>query len=70
MVKGLKLKDMNSLLKNNSVKVILLPGGTLKQLHHYVVPKLNDDRPDTIIIQGGCKDVSNKNSNTKDIVKS
>ena len=31
---------------------------------------LTDDTPGTIIIQGGCNDVSNKNSNPEDITKS
>ena len=65
--KGLKVKDMTSNLKNASVRVTSLPRATLKQLHHYIIPTLIDNTPDTIITQGECNDVSNKNSNPKDI---
>ena len=70
MVKGLKMKGMNRNLKNTLVKVRPFPGPAVKQLHHYVVNTLTDNTPGTIIIQGGCNDVSNKNSNPEDITKS
>ena len=41
----------------------------VKQHYHYFIPTLFDNTPDTIIIPGGCNDVSNKNSNFKDIAK-
>ena len=67
MVKGLKVKDMNSNLKNTSVRVTPFPRATLKQLLHYIIPTLIDNTLDTIIILGECNDVSNKISNPKDI---
>lgn len=66
MAKGLKVKDINRNLNNNSVRVRYFPGTTVKRLNHYVIPTLTDDTPDTIIIQSGCNDVPNKNSNPKD----
>ena len=57
------------MLKNTQARVRPFPGATVKQLHHYVTPTLIDDAPDTVIIQDGCNDVSNKNSNSKDIAK-
>ena len=69
MVKGPKVKDMNRNLKNTSVTVRYFLWATVKQLHHYVISTLTDDTPHTIIIQGGRNNVSNKNSNPKDIAK-
>ena len=60
MVKGLKVKNMNSNLKKDSVRVRPFPGETVKQLNHYVIPTLIDNALDTTIIQGGCNDVSKK----------
>ena len=57
------------MLMNTQAGVRPFPGATVKQLHHYVTPTLIDDAPDTMIIQDGCNDVSNKNSNSKDIAK-
>ena len=33
---------------------------TLKQMETYVKPILNDDTPDVLILQIGCKDIGNK----------
>ena len=69
MAKGLKVKEMNRNLNNNSARVRYFPGTTVKRLHHYVIPMLTDDTLDTIIIQSGCNDIYNRNSNPKDIAK-
>ena len=58
---------MNRNLKNTSVGVTPFSGAIVKQPHHYAIPTLTDDTPDTIIIQSECNAVSNKNSNPEDI---
>lgn len=54
MVKGLKEKGMHNNMKKTSVRLRPFPGAIVKQLHHYDIPTLIDDTPDTIIIQGMC----------------
>ena len=54
MVKGLKEKGMHNNTKKTSVRLRPFPGAIVKQLHHYDIPMLIDDTPDTIIIQGVC----------------
>lgn len=65
--KELKVNDMNRNRKNISVRVRPFSGAMMKQLQHYIIPTLTDDTPNTIIIQGECNDVSDKNSNREDI---
>lgn len=65
--KELKVNDMNRYRKKISVRVRPFSGAMMKQLEHYIIPTLTDDTPNTIIIQGECNDVSDKNSNREDI---
>ena len=69
MAKGLKVKDINRNLNNNSLRVRYFPGTTVKRLNHYVIPTLTDDTLDTIIIQSGYNNIYSRNSNSKDIAK-
>lgn len=52
-------RELNKKLTKNSTRVRPFQGATLKQLQYYVIPTLTDDTPDSIIIQGGCNDISN-----------
>ena len=67
MVKGLTVKDMNRNAKNTSIRVRHFPGATVKQQRQYVIATLTDDTPNTIIIQGGCSNIPDKNANPKGI---
>ena len=67
IVKGLKVKDMNRNAKNTSIRVRPFPGATVKQRCQYAIATLTDDTPDTIIIQGGCNNISDKNANPEGI---
>ena len=60
MVKGIRVKEVKSQLRNSFAKLRSLPGGTLKHLSYYIVPSLIDETPDRIILHGGCNDVNNK----------
>ena len=62
MVKGIRMKELNSQLQNSFAKLISFPGATLKYLKYYIVPSLIDEAPNRIILHGGCNDVDNKNS--------
>ena len=67
MVKGIRMKEINSQLCNSFAKLRSFPGATLKHLKYYIVPSLIDESPDRIILHGGCNDVNNKNSTLEKI---
>ena len=62
MVKGIKMKDVTSQLRNSFAKLRPFPGVILKHLRYYIVPSLIDETSDRIILHGECNDVNNKNS--------
>ena len=62
MVKGIRMKEVNSQLRNSFANLRSFPGATLKHLKYYIIPSLIDETPDRIILHGGCNDVNNKNS--------
>ena len=62
MVKGIRMKEVNSQLRNSFAKLRPFPGATLKHLRYYIVPSLIDRTSDRIILHGGCNDVNIKNS--------
>ena len=43
MVKGIKMKEVNSQLRNLFAKLKSFPGATLKHLRYYIVPSLIDE---------------------------
>ena len=67
IVKGIRLKEVNSQLRNSFAKLKSFPGATLKHLKYHVVSSPIDETPDRIILHGGCNDVNNKNSTTEKI---
>ena len=50
MVKGIRMKEVNSQLLNLFAKLRLFPGATLNYLKYYTVPSLIDETPDRIIL--------------------
>ena len=58
---------MNRNAKNTSIRVRPFPGATVKQRCQYAIATLTDDTPDTIIIQGGCNNISDKTANPEGI---
>ena len=67
MVKAIRIKEVNSQLRNSYAKLRSFPGATLKHLRYYIVSSLIDETPGRIILHGGCNDVNNKNSNPEKI---
>jgi len=61
MVKGINMKFINNQLNNAFAKLRPFPGATIRQLHHYVLPTLTDDTPDTLILHAGCNDINDRN---------
>ena len=61
MIKGIRMKEVNSQLRNSFAKLRSFPRATLKHLRYYIVPSLIDETPDRIIFHGECNDVNNKN---------
>ena len=67
MVKGIRMKEVNSQLQNSFSKHRSFPGATLKHLRYYIVVSLIDKTPNRVILHGGCNDVNNKNSTPEKI---
>ena len=67
MLKGIRVKEVNSQLQKSFAKLRSFPGATLKHLRYYIVPSLIDEIPDRNIFHGGCNDVNNKNSTPEKI---
>ena len=57
MIKRIKTREFNNYLNSCHAKFKSFPGATIKELHHYVIPTLENDTPDVILIHGGCNDV-------------
>ena len=62
MVKCIRMKHVNSQLRNSYAKLRLFAGATLKHLRYYIISSLIDETPNRIILHGGCNDVNNKSS--------
>ena len=67
MVKDIRMKKVNSQLRNSFAKLRSFPGATLKHLNYYIVPSLIGETPDRIIFHGRCNDGKNKNSTPEKI---
>ena len=50
--RGLKMRKFNSYLK----------GGMAKRLHHYILPTLEEENPDIVILHVGYNDLSPKDN--------
>ena len=57
--KGIRTREFNRYVKNGSAQFKSFQGCTVKELHHYVLPTLNDEKPDTVIIHVGVNDLLN-----------
>ena len=44
-----------------------ISGANTKQLQHYIMPTLQNDKPDAVIIHVGTNDILQKNQNEKEI---
>ena len=67
MIKGIRIKEFNSYLKNGYLKLRPLPEASVKQLQHYAIPSLVDETPNRVVLHGGCNDGSNRNASPEQI---
>ena len=67
-VRRIRRNDFNKELKNGKAIFRSFSGANTKQLNHYMVPPLVDDKPDTVIIHIVTNDVL-ENANHEDIVR-
>ena len=67
-VRCIRRNDCNKELKNEKAIFRSFSGANTKQLNHYIVPLLVDDKPDFVIIHVGTNDVL-ENANHEDIAR-
>ena len=56
-VKRIRRIDFNKELRNGKVYFRSFSGATSKQLDHYIIPSLVDDKPDAVIIHVGTNNI-------------
>ena len=56
-VKRIRRIDFNKELRNGKAYCRSFSGATSKQLDHYIIPSLVDDKPDAVIVQLGTSDI-------------
>ena len=67
-VKRIRRIDFNKKLRNGKAYFRSFSGATSKQLDHYIIPSLVDDKPDAVIIHVGTSDIL-YNANYEDIAQ-
>ena len=55
MVKGIRMKEVNTQLRSSFAKLRPFLGATSKHVRYYIVLSLIDEIPNRIISHGGCK---------------
>ena len=65
-IKRIRRNDFNKELKNGKAMFRSFSGANTKQLSHYILPRLVDDKPDAAIIHVGTNDILN-NANHEEI---
>ena len=68
-IKRIKRNDFNKELRHGKAFFRSFNGENAKQLRHYIIPTLIDDKPDTIVIHVGTNDILN-HANHEDIARS
>ena len=59
LIKRIKRNDLNKELRHSKAFFRCFSGANAKQLRHYIIPTLTDDKPDAIVIHVGTNDMSN-----------
>ena len=67
-IKRIRRNDFNKELRNGKTIVRSLSGTNTKQLDHYIIPPLVEDRPDAVIIHVGTNDILT-NANHEEIAR-
>ena len=61
--RGLRMREFNHYVHDGKAHLKAFPGATAKHLHHYSLPTLKEDHPDTVIVHVGFNDLSPKDGN-------
>ena len=61
--KGIRIPELNHYLTHGKAQMKSFPGATIKQLHHYSLPTLQDEKPEVVIIHVGINDLLSNNVN-------
>ena len=69
IIQRIKMHDFNSQLYDGKAIKRSFSGCTAKRMKYYVTEVLEEERPDTIILQIGGNDLSNRNKTEKDILQ-
>ena len=69
VIKRIKLNNFNKELRHGKAFFRSFSGANAKQLRHYIIPALIDDKPDAIVIHVGTNDILN-HANHEDIARS
>ena len=57
------MREFNHYVHDGKARLKAFPGATAKHLHHYSLPTLKEDHPDTVIVHVGFNDLSPKDGN-------
>ena len=68
-IKRIKQNDFNKELRHNKAFLRSFSGAIIKQLRHYIIPTLINDKPDETVIHVGMNDIINQ-ANHEDIARS
>ena len=60
--KGIRMYELNLLLRNRKAKMLNFPGSSSKQMLHYIDIHLEDKSTDTVLLHVGLNDLLNNNS--------
>ena len=63
--KGIRVRELNTFIKNGKTKILSFPGGTSKEILHYLDVHLTNSLPDAVILHIGVNDLLEDNSNQK-----
>ena len=68
-VRRIRRDNFNKELRRGKTYFKSFSGANAKQLQHYILPTLTDDKPDAIIIHAGTNDVLKNNQNEEEIAQ-
>ena len=61
--KGIRLREFNKNINNGNAKIKCFPGSTVKQLNHYSLPTLSEEKPNTVLRHVGINDLMSTREN-------
>ena len=67
MMQRIRKREFNENLKNATSKIKCFPGATPNYMHHYVVPDLIEEAPDTLVIHSGTNSIYDNSKADADI---